>query len=181
MIAGSSPATFAIHIWPEQSRQPPIIQRTYRMAKGRKQSVWHLTRGAKTRGAAMSDQQKPEQDDKGRFVTGNIGGGRPKGARNKLGEAFLEALNDDFQQHGVAAIQVVRAEKPDQYLKVIASLLPKDHNININNADDLSDAELAERIRALATQLAPFLPGGTGSADEATGGTESAILTPRVH
>lgn len=107
--------------------------------------------------------------------------GRPKGARNKLGEAFIEALHDDFQEHGVAAIQVVRAEKPDQYLKVIASLLPKDHNININNADDLSDAELAERIRDLATQLAPFLTGGTGNADEAAGSTEGAQLPSIVH
>lgn len=127
------------------------------------------------------EQPKPEQDDKGRFISGNIGGGRPKGARNKLGEAFIEALNDDFQEHGVAAIQVVRAEKPDQYLKVIASLLPKDHNININNADDLSDAELAERIRALATQLAPFLVGGTGNTDEGVSGKEGAGLTSRVH
>lgn len=52
--------------------------------------------------------------------------GRPKGARSKLGEAFLEALCDDFNENGIAAIQTVRAEKPDQYLKVIASILPKE-------------------------------------------------------
>ena len=128
------------------------------------------------------DSDTPQHDSNGRFITGNNASpGRPKGARNKLGEAFIEALHDDFQEHGVAAIQVVRAEKPDQYLKVIASLLPKDHNININNADDLSDAELAERIRDLATQLAPFLTGGTGNADEGAGSTEGAQLPSVVH
>ncbi len=46
--------------------------------------------------------------------------GRQKGSRNKLGEAFVEALHDDFAKYGVAAIETVRDEKPDQYLKVIA-------------------------------------------------------------
>lgn len=74
----------------------------------------------------MSDEAKPAQDAKGRFVSGNIGGGRPKGARAKLGEAFLEAMLSDFKEHGVLAVQTVRAEKPDQYLKVIAAILPKE-------------------------------------------------------
>lgn len=70
---------------------------------------------------------KPEQDERGRFVAGNSGnGGRPRGARAKLGEAFLEAMYTDFQEHGVAAIITVRDEKPDQYLKVVASILPKE-------------------------------------------------------
>lgn len=59
-----------------------------------------------------------------RFQPGNPG--RPKGARNKLGEAFLEAMYADFTNHGVAAIVKVRDEKPDQYLKVVASILPKE-------------------------------------------------------
>lgn len=52
--------------------------------------------------------------------------GRPKGSRNRLSEAFIEALCDDFSKHGVVAIEAVRTEKPDQYLKVIASILPKE-------------------------------------------------------
>jgi hypothetical protein len=83
--------------------------------------------------------------------------GRPKGSRNALGEAFLEAMHDDFVQHGVAAIVKVRDEKPDQYLKVIASILPKDLNVNINNMDALSDDELRSRIRQLESVIRPFL------------------------
>jgi hypothetical protein len=31
--------------------------------------------------------------------------GRPKGSRNKLGEAFIQALAEDFERHGAEAIE----------------------------------------------------------------------------
>jgi hypothetical protein len=102
------------------------------------------------------------------FKPGNPG--RPKGARNKLGEAFIEAMHDDFEAHGVAAISKVRDEKPDQYLKVIASILPKDLNVNINNMDDLTDDQLIQRIRSLDAAIRPFLDTqGAGIVDGGTG------------
>lgn len=107
--------------------------------------------------------------------------GKPKGARHKLTEAFVQALHDDFMENGTGAIQTVRAEKPDQYLKVIASLVPKDVNLTVNNLDDLSDAELAERFQSLAETLAPFLAGGTGNAGEGDESAQGAAITPRVH
>jgi hypothetical protein len=106
----------------------------------------------------MQDEKpKPEKDEKGRFISGNIGGGRPKGARSKLSEAFLDALHDDFTEHGVEAIATVRMEKPDQYLKVIASILPKDLNVNVNEFDGMTDDELMERIRQLDDIIRPVL------------------------
>ena len=67
------------------------------------------------------------RDDKtGKFLKGNAGGGRPMGARSKLGEAFIEAMLADFGKNGVKAIERVRAEHPDQYLKIVASILPKE-------------------------------------------------------
>ncbi|QIG72990.1 hypothetical protein EVB98_068 [Rhizobium phage RHph_N3_2] len=83
--------------------------------------------------------------------------GRPKGARNKLGEQFIEDLYADWQAHGVVTLQRVRDEKPDQYLKVVASILPKDLNVNINNMDDLTDEQLIQRIRSLDSAIRPFL------------------------
>ena len=128
----------------------------------------------------MTEQTAYPKDEKGRFLSGNIGGGRPKGARAKLGEAFIEALRDDFEQHGVAAIQMVRAEKPDQYLKVIASLMPKDVNLNFNDNSEMTDDELTRRIRDLAAQLSPFLLDGTGDTatgvENAAGSEKSAIV-----
>ena len=48
--------------------------------------------------------------------------GRPKSARSKLSEDFFKALHEDFEQNGVAAIQIMRAERPQDYAKMIASL-----------------------------------------------------------
>jgi Family of unknown function (DUF5681) len=65
---------------------------------------------------------------KGYFRLGRSGNprGRPKGARNKLGEAFLDALQADFEEHGASVIAEVREKLPHQYLKIIASILPKE-------------------------------------------------------
>jgi hypothetical protein len=52
--------------------------------------------------------------------------GRPKGARSKLSEDFFKALADDFAEHGVATIQVMRSERPGDYAKMIAALQTKE-------------------------------------------------------
>ena len=57
--------------------------------------------------------------------------GRPKGARNRLGHPFLEALETDFNQFGPQAIALVREKKPEVYMRVVADLLPKEANINV--------------------------------------------------
>lgn len=83
--------------------------------------------------------------------------GRPKGSRNRLSEAFIEALADDFDAHGPVVIETVRLEKPDQYLKVIASILPKELNVTVNEFDEMTDDELIERIRQLDATIRPFI------------------------
>lgn len=80
--------------------------------------------------------------------------GRPKGARTKLGEEFLQDMLSDWEENGKAVIEAVRAEKPDQYLKVVASILPKELNVKVNELDDLTDEQLARQLRAIAAQLA---------------------------
>ena len=57
--------------------------------------------------------------------------GRPKGAHNRLGTQFLEALEADFNEFGSQAIALVRAKKPETYMRVVADLLPKEANINV--------------------------------------------------
>ena len=52
--------------------------------------------------------------------------GRPKGARALLAEDFAKALMEDFRQDGIAAIVAMRTEKPSDYAKMIAGLLPKE-------------------------------------------------------
>lgn len=113
------------------------------------------------------------------FKPGNPG--RPKGARNKLGEAFIQAMHDSFVEKGVETIEVVRTEKPDQYLKVIASLIPTEHRITLTDQlSEMTDDELAQRVRQLTATLAPFL-GGIGDAVEGVGGTEGTDKPAGLH
>jgi Family of unknown function (DUF5681) len=51
--------------------------------------------------------------------------GRPKGARNKLGEESLPQLCEDFEVHGAAVIERVRQEDPATYIRVIAGFASK--------------------------------------------------------
>lgn len=121
----------------------------------------------------MSDEDqkpKPEKDTAtGRFVTGNIGGGRNKGSRNKLGEAFLADMLADWQKNGVNVIQKVREEKPDVYLKTVASILPQQLNVKVSEWDEMTDEQLDQRIASLARALeleigAGKTAGGEGAA-----------------
>jgi hypothetical protein len=83
--------------------------------------------------------------------------GRPKGSRNRLSEDFVAALYEDFQDHGSAAIAACRAEKPDVYVRVIASLLPRDVSIKVRQLDDLSDDQLMRKLATLTEMARPLL------------------------
>src|SRR5262245_25812653 len=83
--------------------------------------------------------------------------GRPRGSRNKLSEEFVAALYGDFQDYGSAAIAACRVEKPDVYVRVIASLLPKDMNIKVQQLDDLTDDQLMRKLAVLTEMAKPLL------------------------
>ena len=65
------------------------------------------------------------------FVKGQSGNpnGRPAGSKNKISEKFISAITADFEKHGETVIEQVRCEKPENYLKIVADLVPKDYNI----------------------------------------------------
>jgi len=129
-----------------------------------------------------SDQTEKKQSGLIPFVPGQSGNpaGRPKGARNKLGEAFVAALHDDFEQHGVQALAEVREKDPAAYMRVIAGLLPKE--FKIETTSDLTDEQLDARIRTLASVIglqvgAGVLAGGEGEA----GSSQSAQDVQALH
>ena len=51
--------------------------------------------------------------------------GRPVGARQVLSDRFIKVLANDFNEHGVEAVERVRKDKPEQYLATINKLMPK--------------------------------------------------------
>lgn len=119
------------------------------------------------------------------FAPGNNANpsGRPKGSRNKLGEAFLEALHEDFKEHGKVAIESCRADKPDKYLKVIASLLPKQAEIRIDNYEHLDADQLRTALSSALRDLATFGIDISAGPGELTGPTiegEPAVTVQAV-
>ena len=58
--------------------------------------------------------------------------GRPKGARSKLGEAFITDLAKDWKDNGIGTLKLAREKDPAGYVRVVASLLPKDVNLGVN-------------------------------------------------
>jgi hypothetical protein len=58
-------------------------------------------------------------------------------------------LAADFAEHGAGVIKIARVEKPVEYLKIIASVLPKEILVEQTILADLSDDELATHIALL--------------------------------
>ena len=88
------------------------------------------------------------------FKKGHKGPGRPKGARNKFSEFFVESFAAHFEEHGAEAFDRVYKEQPAVYLKLAAMLVPKDFNlkhsgdvsVSIVNYADIDEQADSERI-----------------------------------
>lgn len=81
------------------------------------------------------------RDERGRFITGNIGGGRRRGAKNKLSELLLALVVDDFAEHGARTIATLRQEDPATYLRLVSSLVPRQL---IVKREEQADADYAD-------------------------------------
>src|SRR5215216_5395521 len=86
-----------------------------------------------------------------KFKPGQSGNaaGKPAGARNRLQADFLQALAEDFKEHGPGVVRIARVEKPVEYLKVVASLMPKELQITENALGDMSDDDLLEYLETI--------------------------------
>ena len=83
------------------------------------------------RGSSKMQPDNTGEKQDTRFQPGQSGNpaGRPKGARNKVSETLLETLAEHFEKHGKDAIEKVYAESPRDYLKIVASLVPRQMEI----------------------------------------------------
>jgi hypothetical protein len=103
-------------------------------------------------------------------------GGRAKGVKNRLSHAFLTALAEDFEQHGVEAIKICRVERPNEYLRVIAHLMPKELEVTVGPLQEISDVELETLIEHARTRIIDVTANAAGGADSETDGKSSQLL-----
>ena len=71
------------------------------------------------------------------FKNGNKKGkGRPKGARNKLTDAWIKDLYEVYQDVGKEKLRQALDERPDVVMKHIAALVPKD--VDVKHSGDVT-------------------------------------------
>jgi hypothetical protein len=95
-------------------------------------------------------------------------GGRIKGSRNKISEAFLHDLALEWEKSGPDALKVMAKEDPSGFVKVTAALLPKEFEINHNQLADMDDQELELLINEVRARLRTAIIRDAGDGENQT-------------
>jgi hypothetical protein len=83
--------------------------------------------------------------------------GRRGGSRRTLSKAFVDDLLEDWKEHGKAAIKIMRVERPVEYVKCVASTIPREWDIEVSAVSEMNELEIEEMIRRLREEQAPLL------------------------
>jgi hypothetical protein len=94
--------------------------------------------------------------------------GQPTKARARIQSSFLNALADDFDKHGRGAIEYCRRNDPTAYVKVCASLMPKEFK-QVSPLEEMTEAELVAAVEHIRSKIIGNLDAGIIE----TSGTES--------
>ena len=106
------------------------------------------TRSRTRRGApTMSNPGKP-------FLPGRAKtGGRVRGSRNKICARFIDDLQAEWERSGADALAVMAKEDPSGFVKVTASILPKELEVTQTQLMEIDDSELAELREAVRRRI----------------------------
>ena len=73
-----------------------------------------------------------------------------KGIRTKFTARLLSDFLKDFEENGAAAIKIVRVEHPEIYVRIAASIIPRDLAIETSaSLNELSEDDLDQMIGQL--------------------------------
>src|SRR5262245_15749012 len=87
-------------------------------------------------------------------VSGNPHGNRHR-TRHLLNQEFMQALLLNFRHEGKKAIEKVARNQPGVYLKILASLVPRETKIeHSGGVKAMSDEEIEQAIEFIQTMLA---------------------------
>lgn len=101
------------------------------------------------------------------WVKGQSGNpkGRIRGRRDTITNAFLKDMEDHWRQVGPLALQMALEKDPAAYVKIVASLVPRDVNLNVDATENFvrlleyvstgRAPELAEIVGEESEQPAP--------------------------
>jgi hypothetical protein len=81
-------------------------------------------------------------------------GGRQRGVRNKLSHTFLSDLLEEWSEHGKETLRIARVERPVEFAKMVAGLLPREFELEINTTvTEISDDELNHMLDDVRRRL----------------------------
>jgi hypothetical protein len=75
----------------------------------------------------------------------------PRGTRRRLLERFVEDLYRDWHENGAAVLETLRTKRPQDYVRAVIAVLPKE--IKVEHSAEMTDDQLIQRIRQLASEL----------------------------
>ena len=92
--------------------------------------------------------------------------GRPKNAKQRLSDKFLADMLEAWETSGKAAIAKVVEDRPHEFLKVVAAIVPKELHVKAGALEEITDDELISQLDAVRSLLASGAFAAVGSGSE---------------
>ena len=81
--------------------------------------------------------------------------GRPRGSRSRLSESFISDFHQIWEEEGLEAIRRCARNDPSTFVRIAASLLPHDINLNVGLNAETFVANFRQAVALLGNELPP--------------------------